>query len=78
MNTTADQPGTGWHVTSQQEETGFGDNNRAADGVRVFFQTQYGAVGSVWLPRLTYTPENVRQAVTEAATNMDTVHTLSG
>lgn len=78
MNGQAAQPGTGWKVTSQLEETGFGDNNRAVDGVRVYFQTQYGAVGSVWVPRLTYTPETVREAVTEAASNMDTVHTLTG
>lgn len=74
----ASEPGTGWKVTSQNEETGFGDNGRAADGVRVFFQTQYGAVGSIWLPRLTYTPDTVRAAVTEAAANMDRVHTLTG
>lgn len=78
MSAMSGQPGTGWQVTSQQEETGFGDNARAQDGVRVFFRTQYGATGSVWLPRLSYTPETVRTAITEAAANMDTVHTLTG
>lgn len=72
------QPGTGWAVTSQQESSKVSPANQIVPGYDVFFVTQYQQHGSVFLPREAYTPERVRQAITEQATSMDAVHTLQG
>jgi len=78
MSTPQGRPGTGWTVTGQREEFKVGDNGQAEEGKTVSFRTQYGAIGSIWLPRLSYTADNVRAAITSAATEMDNVHTLTG
>lgn len=78
MTTQQGQPGTGWTVTDQQTEDKIGPGNQLQAGINVYFRTQYGANASVWLPRTAYSPESVRAAVTELATSLDSVHTLTG
>lgn len=78
MSAPKGKPGTGWVVTGQAEEWKISDTGRAEEGKTVSFRTQYGATGSVWLPRMTYTAETVRAAITATATEMDTVHILTG
>lgn len=78
MSAAQGKPGTGWRVVDQVPEIQVGPNNSPTEGVRVHFQTQYGVGGSVWLRRLDYTEDNVRTAITESATTIDNVHTLTG
>lgn len=79
MNNSAQgQPGTGWQLEGQQETSEVSPANQIVQGYRIQFVTQYGAHGSVFLPREAYTADRVRQAIVAQATTMDTVHTLSG
>lgn len=71
-------PGTGWSISTQQEAAEVADNQTIVNGIRVYFRTQYGQTGSVFLPRDNYTPATVREAVTMQAATMDTVRTMSG
>lgn len=77
MTTMGTPPGTGWSIVDQQSETKIGAGNLAVEGITVWFRTQYGATSSIWLPRTSYTVDNVRRAITELATEMDSVHTLT-
>lgn len=72
------QPGTGWAITSQQEASEVGDASTVVQGMRVFFRTQHGSTGSVFVPREAYTAERVRQLVNDQAATMDNVHRLEG
>lgn len=72
------EPGTGWSVVDQVPEYKVGPGSVAQEGVTVHFTTQYGASNSVWLPRVSYDENTVRQAITELAATMDRVHTLTG
>lgn len=72
------QPGTGWQLESQQETSEVSPTNAIVQGYRIHFVTQYGAHGSVFLPREAYTADRVRQAIVAQASTMDAVHTLSG
>lgn len=78
MSSPTKSAGTGWTISTQQEEIQVGDNNQVQEGYRVYFRTQYGVLASVWLSRLNYTSANIRNAVTQLATSLDTTHTMTG
>lgn len=72
------QPGTGWAVDSQNEDTRTGNGNTIVRGMVVYFHTQYGANGSVFVPVVDYSPTNVQMMITARAYAMDEIHTLTG
>lgn len=78
MSTPTGQAGTGWRITGQAEEAKLGPDNRMVVGVTVYFETQYGVPGSIWLAYPGYTIDTVREAITSRATDLDSVHTMTG
>jgi hypothetical protein len=65
-------------VDSQNEETRIGAGNTVVRGMVVYFHTQYGAVGSVFVPSVDYSVSNVQMMITARAAAMDEIHTLTG
>jgi hypothetical protein len=68
--------GRNWTITGQTETQQL-VNGQFLDGVSVGFTTQFGQSGSVFIPRLRYTPANVAREVTAQALIMDQVHNLT-
>lgn len=66
----------GWKVTNQVEAH---ELNGAAfvDGWRVYFQTGHGIAGSVFIPAVNYTAENVSAIITATAANLDGIAGLT-
>jgi len=77
-NLVADSQGTGWTVTSQQETFGEGPTGTAVPGVRVFFLTNRGIAGSVFVPRNLYNSDNVKSAINEYVQRLHAVDSLTG
>lgn len=70
-------PVTSWQVTGQMETTQLGDTGQAVAGVRVFFRTGLGNTGSIFVPRASYAPDNVRGLISEAAAAADAIGQLT-
>jgi hypothetical protein len=74
-------PGTassGWKVVSQQETMGLDPMGRAVEGIKVYFQTERGLSGSVFVPKADYNLLNVKAAIQDAVGMLHTVHDLKG
>lgn len=70
-------PAPTWHVIGQVERTQIDPTGRPVQGMTVSFQTGSGTQGSVFLPLPLYTPDNVRKAISEAASGIEAVAGLS-
>lgn len=78
MNPSSVTPGnSGWAVTSQQETTDVNDAQQFVPGYRVYFRTNAGHAGSVFVPRTQYSPANVRTIIAAHADELDQVGALS-
>ena len=66
-----------WRVTSQQETTETTPGVGFSRGFRVFFTTDAGNSGSVFVPLAQYTADKVKALIAAAATTMDTVSSLT-
>lgn len=69
---------TGWKVTSQQETYGVGPDGQATEGVKVFFTSDQGVSGSVFVPRKSYNPDNVRAAIAGYVQQLHEVQASTG
>lgn len=67
-----------WTVTSQQETVDAAGNGTFVQGTRVSFRTRSGALGSVFVPTTEYTVARVKGLLDARATDMETVHNLTG
>lgn len=70
-------PVASWSVTGQMETTQLDSTGQATAGVRVFFRTGLGNTGSVFVPRSSYSPDNVRGMIADAAAAADAIGQLS-
>lgn len=68
---------SGWTVTSQQEATDTADNGQFVPGYRIYFRTNAGHSGSVFVPRTQYTVEAVRTIIATHADQLDQIGSLS-
>lgn len=75
---TPNAPAGNWMVTSQTETTDLDDQGRAVLGWRVYFRTQRGESGSVFIPAGRYNPLNVKAQIAPLAAHLDEVATMSG
>ena len=66
-----------WQVTAQSETTQLDSAGQAVQGVRVFFRTGAGNTGSIFVPRASYAPDNVRGLIADAAAAADAVGRLT-
>ena len=66
-----------WKVTSQQETTETTPGVGFTRGFRVFFTTDVGNSGSVFVPAGQYAPDKVKALIAAAATTMDAVSSLT-
>lgn len=73
----APAPSTSWQVTGQQEAQSFNAQNQLVGGVRIMFTTGAGHSGTVFVPMAQYTPDYVRQVVSQQAALMDQVGSLN-
>lgn len=71
-------PTVTWAVTSQQETVDKGPDGRLTSGYRVFFTTQSGVQGSVFVPKAMYSVANVRAAIAGHARELDQVQSDGG
>lgn len=63
---------------SQVEELGVMPNGQTAQGYRVYFTTEKGVRGSVFVPKAGYSVANVQAAVLQHAYELDQVQALGG
>lgn len=66
-----------WRVTGQTETMALDGTGRYVAGVSVAFTTGNGHSGTVFVPRASFTVDNVRQAVQAAADLADNVGNLT-
>lgn len=76
MTSPAMIPPTTWTVTGQTEQTQINPAGSPVRGVQVFYTTGAGHQGSVFVPYVQYTQENVRNLVQDAAARMDVIGAL--
>ena len=67
-----------WKVISQQEQTVQGQDGRFGPGVRVTFQVDGGATGTVDVPHAQYNAEMVRMLIEAKVAHMGNIAGLSG
>jgi hypothetical protein len=67
-----------WTIVGQQATTGQDAAGDYQKGVDVTFQLATGTTGTVFIPQIKYTPENVAVAVTKAARHLNAVDNLTG
>lgn len=77
MTSPSGAPVASWSVTGQMETTQLDSTGQATAGVRVFFRTGLGNTGSVFVPRASYAPDNVRGLVAAAAAAADAIGALT-
>lgn len=69
---------TGWHDVTQQETTELDAKGQPTRGYRVYFTTNDGHSGSVFVEAARYTAVNVRAEIAARAATLDEVGRLSG
>lgn len=69
---------SGWKVTGQTEETSLDQGGRPVRGWRVYYATDRGVAGSVFVAGVQYTPDNVRAALMAAVQANHAVADLQG
>lgn len=67
-----------WTVTSQNETTAQDSTGNFVSGWTVYYQTQDGTAGSVFVPKALYTADNVRAKIAAAVAENIAVSQLSG
>lgn len=67
----------GWHVTSQSEYTEIAADGTPVRGIKVYFATNAGRNGSVFVPPGQYNPDTVRAMIAAAAANVDAIGNLT-
>lgn len=70
-------PSSGWTVTAQTPTQGLGPAGHFVPGMNVSFITGAGIEGTVFVPQLRYSPENVAAAIAAQAAGLDAVTGLS-
>lgn len=73
-----DTGATGWHDVTQQETTELDAKGQPTRGYRVYFTTNAGHSGSVFVAAGLYSVPNVRAAIAAQAATLDGVGQLSG
>lgn len=73
-----DTGASGWHDVTQQETTELDAKAQPVRGYRVYFTTNAGHSGSVFVPQTMYNVANVRAAIAAQATTLDGVGKLTG
>lgn len=71
-------PAITWQIVSQIEGTGRQEGGGFVQGVTVGFTTSNGHAGSVFVPKSSYTPDNVRALVQGQVELMNRVGSLKG
>lgn len=77
MTDTPTTPPITWRITGQLETQQAGASGTYTPGVQVSFLLSNGDIGTVFVPRSQYTPDNVRNAVHAWAMNMAEISGLS-
>lgn len=78
MTDSQSAPGTGWSVQGSQYKVAPDQSGALKPGQEVTFTTQYGEVGTVFLPDSQFNVANVQAAVAAKALVMDQVRALKG
>lgn len=68
---------SGWIVTGQTEQTQMGRAGTFVPGFVVYFTTNQGHTGSVFVENARYTPDNVTADINVRADSMDAIGQLS-
>lgn len=70
----------GWKVTSTSEQLGTGSTGTPVNGVQVFFTTDLGQSGSVFVPNTVVDqgPDTVKAMVAARAGALDAIKGLAG
>ena len=68
----------GWRVVGQTMQTLPGPGSGLTTGWRVTYETAQGVQGSVFVPQNEYTPDRVKELISEAVATVNQIHQLSG